>query len=55
MEGQKRINRSHGLEWEEIGEVDDIKIDGAVSKKLEQIKYEETDQAMFDNDAAREK
>lgn len=55
MEGQERINRSHGLEWEEIGEVDDIKIDGAVSKKLEQIKYEESDQAMFDNDAARGK
>lgn len=52
---RKEINATNGLSWEEVGEVDDSKLEDAISRKLAKKEYEESDQAMFDYDATRGK
>ena len=45
-----------GIVWEKIGEVPDIKgVKDIVNKTIEDQHYQESDQAMFDYDVAREK
>lgn len=47
---------STGIGWEEIGEVPDIKdVKDIVRRTIEDIRYQESDQAMFDYDVVRGK
>lgn len=50
--GKKEINATNTLTWTKVGEIDDSQIEDVISRKLEQKKYEELDQEMFDYDVA---